>query len=107
MSEVTTCSGSFDSPFGLSIAEENVLGQENFAVVELVSLPAPASGLLKETSVPLMQDTHQNQAVNLLSMFFLIKICKRLWDHKRQGAVYLNCDYALVRKKAGDFSPTN
>ena len=59
MSEVITCSGSFDSPFGFSTVEENVFGQENFAVVELVSLPAPASGLLKETSIPLMQDTHQ------------------------------------------------
>lgn len=55
MLEAIRCSGSFDSPFGFFTAEESGFGQENFAVVELVSLPAPASGVLKETSIPLMQ----------------------------------------------------
>lgn len=37
-------------------------------------------------------------------MCCLIKICKRLWDHKRQDMVYVNCDYASVKKeKAGAF----
>lgn len=44
--------------------------------------------------------------MNLLSMCCLIKICKRLWDHKRQDMVYVNCDYASVKKeKAGAFVP--
>lgn len=45
MPEVITCLGSFDSPLGFSTAEENVFGEETFAMVELVSL-------LKETSIP-------------------------------------------------------
>lgn len=40
-------------------------------------------------------------------MFCLIKICKRLRDHKRQEKVYVNCDYALVRREAGAFSRSN
>lgn len=57
---VITCSGTFNPLFGFLSAEENVFDKENFAMVELVFLAGSAFGLPKETSTPLMQDTHQS-----------------------------------------------